>query len=73
VLAIGVTMIATGVQDRGDEIPYVAWSAWPKEGITFEEAIVSVNSIVFAYSFGGCLPSFMGMCGDRVRTFVTSC
>lgn len=63
VLAIGITMIATGVQDRGslgDLEPYVAWSAWPKEGITFEEAIVSVNSIVFAYSFGGCLPSFMG-------------
>ncbi|KAM0702650.1 hypothetical protein Q7P35_010081 [Cladosporium inversicolor] len=62
VLAIGITMIATGVQDRGslgDLEPYVAWSAWPKEGITFEEAIVSVNSIVFAYSFGGCLPSFM--------------
>jgi hypothetical protein len=63
VLAIGTTMIATGVQDRGslrDVEPYVAWSAWPKDGITFEEAIVSVNSIVFAYSFGGCLPSFMG-------------
>jgi hypothetical protein len=63
VLAVGITMIATGVQDRGslgDVESYVAWSAWPKEGITFEEAIVSVNSIVFAYSFGGCLPSFMG-------------
>ena len=62
ILAIGITMIATGVQDRGslgDPEPYVAWSAWPKQGITFEEAIVSTNSIVFAYSFGGCLPSFM--------------
>lgn len=62
VIAIGVTMIATGIQDRGslgDPEPYVAWSAWPKTGITFEEAIVSTNSIVFAYSFGGCLPSFM--------------
>ncbi|GAB7325514.1 hypothetical protein MBLNU13_g09520t1 [Cladosporium sp. NU13] len=62
ILAIGITMIATGVQERGslgDLEPYVAWSAWPKQGITFEEAIVSVNSIVFAYSFGGCLPSFM--------------
>ena len=63
ILAIGITMIATGVQDRGslggDAEPYVAWSAWPKQGITFEEAIVSTNSIVFAYSFGGCLPSFM--------------
>jgi hypothetical protein len=62
ILAIGITVIATGVQDRGhlgDREPYVAWSAWPKQGITFEEAIVSANSIVFAYSFGGCLPSFM--------------
>lgn len=62
ILAIGITMIATGVQDRGslgDPEPYVPWSAWPKSGITFEEAIVSTNSIVFAYSFGGCLPSFM--------------
>jgi hypothetical protein len=70
VLAIGITMIATGVQDRGslgDVEAYVAWSAWPKEGITFEEAIVSVNSIVFAYSFGGCLPSFMGAYGCRTQ------
>jgi hypothetical protein len=62
ILAIVVTIIATGVQDRGslgDPEPYVAWSAWPKQGITFEEAVVSTNSIVFAYAFGGCLPSFM--------------
>jgi hypothetical protein len=68
VLAIGITMIATGVQERGslgDVEPYMAWSAWPKEGITFDEAIVSVNSIVFAYSFGGCLPSFMGAYEER--------
>jgi hypothetical protein len=68
VLAIGITMIATGVQERGslgDVEPYMAWSAWPKEGVTFDEAIVSVNSIVFAYSFGGCLPSFMGAYEER--------
>jgi hypothetical protein len=74
VIAIGITMIATGVQDRGslgDSEPYVAWSVWPKQGITFEEAIVSANSIVFAYSFGGCLPSFMDDMhtpGDYVKT-----
>ena len=74
VIAIGITMIATGIQDRGnigDPEPYVAWSAWPKQGITFEEAIVSANSIVFAYSFGGCLPSFMDDMhtpGDYVKT-----
>jgi hypothetical protein len=62
ILAIFVTIVATGVQDRGslgDPEPYVEWSAWPKQGITFEEAVVSTNSIVFAYAFGGCLPSFM--------------
>ncbi|KAF5865532.1 hypothetical protein ETB97_003376 [Aspergillus alliaceus] len=63
ILAIGVTMIATGIQSSNGSftsaIGYSAWSAWPKEGITFSEAIVSTNSIVFAYSFGGCLPSFM--------------
>ncbi|KAA8647984.1 hypothetical protein EYZ11_009745 [Aspergillus tanneri] len=63
ILAIGITMIATGIQSSdgsGDsEIGRSPWSAWPKEGITFTEAIVSTNSIVFAYSFGGCLPSFM--------------
>lgn len=77
ILAIGITMIATGVQERGslgDLEPNVAWSAWPKEGITFEEAIVSVNSIVFAYSFGGCLPSFMGMYDQYTpRCLLTNC
>ncbi|KAB8075855.1 transmembrane amino acid transporter protein-domain-containing protein [Aspergillus leporis] len=63
IIAIGVTMIATGIQKSNGSITsaigYSAWSAWPKDGITFSEAIVSTNSIVFAYSFGGCLPSFM--------------
>ncbi|OQE20431.1 hypothetical protein PENSTE_c013G03402 [Penicillium steckii] len=63
IIAIGVTMIATGIQNSGgaslsspDMIP---WSAWPKAGLTFSGAIVATNNIVFAYSFAGCLPSFM--------------
>ena len=63
VIAIVVTMIATGVQYNGGlgdgSADYLAWSAWPKQDITFTDAIVALNSIVFAYSFGGCLPSFM--------------
>ena len=55
ILAIGVTMIATGVQSSGTS----DWSAWPKPGLSFTAAIVAANNIVFAYSFAGCLPSFM--------------
>ncbi|KAJ5659560.1 hypothetical protein N7507_006011 [Penicillium longicatenatum] len=55
VLAIGVTMIATGIQSDGSS----DWSAWPKADISFTSAIVATNNIVFAYSFAGCLPSFM--------------
>ncbi|KAJ5991098.1 hypothetical protein N7499_011642 [Penicillium canescens] len=63
IVAIGVTMIATGIQSSSGTGEFVKdmipWSAWPKEGITFSAAIVATNNIVFAYSFAGCLPSFM--------------
>ncbi|KAJ5675769.1 hypothetical protein N7462_008666 [Penicillium macrosclerotiorum] len=60
ILAIGVTMIATGIQNtNGSFDNIVPWSAWPKPGLTFSAAIVATNNIVFAYSFAGCLPSFM--------------
>ncbi|KAJ5808454.1 hypothetical protein N7474_009723 [Penicillium riverlandense] len=63
ILAIGITMIATGIQDSSDPSAFTAshppWSAWPKPGTTFTAAIVAANNIVFAYSFAGCLPSFM--------------
>ncbi|KAJ5107848.1 hypothetical protein N7456_004523 [Penicillium angulare] len=55
IIAIGVTMIATGIQSTGTS----DWSAWPKAGLSFSAAIVATNNIVFAYSFAGCLPSFM--------------
>lgn len=63
-VAIGVTMIATGIQSSNGSGGFaaadvLAWSAWPKPGLTFSAAIVATNNIVFAYSFAGCLPSFM--------------
>ncbi|KAK1569445.1 transmembrane amino acid transporter [Colletotrichum navitas] len=57
ILAIGITIIATGV-NRG-EITTAAWSAWPKEGVTFAEAFIAITNIVFAYSFAICQFSFM--------------
>ncbi|KAJ6189233.1 hypothetical protein N7519_004141 [Penicillium mononematosum] len=63
ILAIGITMIATGIQSSNGSGDFAAdlspWSAWPKPGLTFSAAIVATNNIVFAYSFAGCLPSFM--------------
>lgn len=55
ILAIGVTMVATGIQSGGTS----DWSAWPMPGTTFSSGLVAANNIVFAYSFAGCLPSFM--------------
>ncbi|CAG8015558.1 unnamed protein product [Penicillium olsonii] len=62
IIAIGVTMIATGIQSSsgtGTFVDHTPWSAWPKPGLTFSAAIVAANNIVFAFSFAGCLPSFM--------------
>ncbi|CAI7592717.1 hypothetical protein N7533_007757 [Penicillium manginii] len=63
IIAIGATMIATGIRYSGDSAivdpDIIPWSAWPKAGLTFSGAIVATNNIVFAYSFAGCLPSFM--------------
>lgn len=63
ILAIGTTIIATGIQKSNRSASFMAdyepWSAWPKPNTTFSTAMVAVNSIVFAYSFAGCLPSFM--------------
>lgn len=63
IIAIGATMIATGIRYSGgstiSDPDFIPWSAWPKAGLTFSGAIVATNNIVFAYSFAGCLPSFM--------------
>lgn len=59
VLAIGVTMVATGSSSTGPTAVAATWSAWPKEGLPFSQAFISVNTIVFAYAFAACQPSFM--------------
>lgn len=55
IIAIGITMIATGIQSSNQPggLGASTWSAWPQEDLTFSEAIVAVNSIVFAYAFAG--------------------
>ncbi|KAK8099677.1 uncharacterized protein PG998_012918 [Apiospora kogelbergensis] len=61
IAAILITIIATGIQGSHAEggLAQAAWSAWPKEGVTFAEAFVAVTNIVFAYSFAVCQFSFM--------------
>ncbi|KAL1869999.1 hypothetical protein VTK73DRAFT_2842 [Phialemonium thermophilum] len=61
VLAIGITIIATGVDATNSPggLGAVNWSAWPKPGTTFVDAIIAVSNIVFAYSFAMCQFSFM--------------
>lgn len=55
-LAIGITIVATGINSRG---VVVDWSTWPKPGVTFTEAFVAILNILFAYSFALCQFSFM--------------
>lgn len=59
ILAIGITIIGTGVEGARGEIVQSDWSAWPRPGLTFVEAFVAVGNIVFAYSFAVCQFSFM--------------
>ncbi|KAE8368120.1 transmembrane amino acid transporter protein-domain-containing protein [Aspergillus caelatus] len=56
VLAVGITIIGTGV--RRSQVS-TEWSAWPREDLTFTEAFVAASNIVFAYSFAICQFSFM--------------
>ena len=42
-----VTMIALGVKGPGQGMKL--YSLWPKEGLTFQEAFLSVSNIMFAY------------------------
>ncbi|KAJ5357322.1 hypothetical protein N7541_004480 [Penicillium brevicompactum] len=59
--AIGITVIATGVQSSQQQItsPQSQWSAWPPEDTDFASAMVAINNIVFAYSFAPAIPSFV--------------
>jgi hypothetical protein len=61
VIAIGITIIGTGVDasNAPGGLSAVNWSAWPKEGTTFTDAFIAVSNIIFAYSFAMCQFSFM--------------
>jgi hypothetical protein len=61
VIAIGITIIATGVSATNSPggMSAVDWSAWPKEDLQFSEAFVAVSNIVFAFSFAIGQFSFM--------------
>jgi hypothetical protein len=60
-IAIGITIIATGIQagDQTGGMSAVNWSAWPKEDLSFSEAFVAVSNIIFAFSFAIGQFSFM--------------
>lgn len=60
-LAIGITIIATGVRKNGiAPVPEgQEWSAWPQPGLNFQECFVAILNIMFAYSFSVCQFSFM--------------
>ncbi|KAI0393247.1 transmembrane amino acid transporter protein-domain-containing protein [Xylariaceae sp. FL0594] len=57
-LAIGITIIATGVQ-RSEIGVSSDWSAWPAKDADFVSTFIAVTNIVFAYSFAICQFSFM--------------
>lgn len=60
IIAIGITIIGTGIEwGNGSVAASDTWSAWPREGLTFVQAMVSLGNIVFAYSFAVCQFSFM--------------
>jgi amino acid permease len=42
-----------------DGLAGINWSAWPREGTTFAEAMTAIAKIVFAYAFAVAMPSFM--------------
>ncbi|EXA31190.1 hypothetical protein FOVG_17508 [Fusarium oxysporum f. sp. pisi HDV247] len=58
ILAIGITVIATGIKSSSNEITN-PWSAWPKDELTLAEAFVAISGIVFAYAFAAAQFSFM--------------
>jgi amino acid permease len=60
VITIGITIIATGVQNsHAAPLEAAKWSVWPKEGITVVEGFIAILNIIFAYSFTLCQFSFM--------------
>lgn len=60
-LAIGITIIATGIDASNNPggLSAVQWRLWPKAGTSFSEAFLAVSNILFAYTFGMVQFSFM--------------
>ncbi|KAI0147734.1 transmembrane amino acid transporter protein-domain-containing protein [Xylariaceae sp. FL1272] len=58
ILAIGITIIATGVQ-RSEMTMAADWSAYPAPDTDFVKGFIAVTNIIFAYSFAICQFSFM--------------
>jgi len=61
ILAIGLTIIATGVEAHkaAGGLPAVNWTMWPPENMDFHTAFLACTNIIFAYSFAVCQFSFM--------------
>ncbi|KAJ6043760.1 hypothetical protein N7499_006179 [Penicillium canescens] len=62
IIAIGITIIAAGIENNNTATTAVqsaAWSAWPPKGTSFTDAFIAVSNIIFAYSFAICQFSFM--------------
>ncbi|ODQ52612.1 hypothetical protein SAICODRAFT_30712 [Saitoella complicata NRRL Y-17804] len=61
ICAIGITIIATGIEATSQVggLPAVDWSVWPPDDISFSSAFLAVTNIIFAYSFAVCQFSFM--------------
>ena len=60
-LAIGITIIATGISatDAPGGLAAVSWELWPAPETSFYQAFLSITNILFAYSFAMCQFSFM--------------
>jgi amino acid permease len=64
IIAVGITIIATGIHYTHPTAAAMAttaapWQLWPKEGLELAEAFVALGNIIFAYSFALCQFSFM--------------
>lgn len=61
VSAIGVTVIASGIQAGNSEggMSSVDWSAWPAPDATFKDGMVAICNMLFAYCFAMFLSPFM--------------
>jgi hypothetical protein len=61
VIAIGITIIATGTSatDAPGGLAAVDWHLFAPEGTSFYSAFLAITNILFAYSFAMCQFSFM--------------